>query len=96
MCYDQAQQNLGMQESHKTTSQLTLSLAVQFLCYAWLAFAYNTTFHKNYPAQLAFSWSPKQNCQLRWLHINISGVRVGLSFTVKYYYYFTETKELNV
>lgn len=28
MCYDQAQQNADMQESHKTTSQLTLSLAV--------------------------------------------------------------------
>lgn len=42
-----------------------------------------------------FSWSPKQNCQLRWLH-KFSGVRGGLSFTVKYCYYFTETKERNV
>ena len=29
-------------------------------------------------------------------YINISGVRGGLSFTVKYCYYFTKTKELNV
>ena len=46
--------------------------------------------------QLIHSHGPPNRTASYVSYINISGVRGGLSFTVKYCYYFTKTKELNV
>ena len=46
--------------------------------------------------QLIHSHGPPNRTASNVGYINISGVRGGLSFTVKYCYYFTKTKELNV
>lgn len=46
--------------------------------------------------QLIYSHGPQNRTASYVGYINISGVRGVLSFTVKYCYYFTETKEHNV
>ena len=46
--------------------------------------------------QLIHSHGPPNRTASYIGYINSSGVHGGLSFTVKYCYYFTKTKELNV